>query len=99
MGKDNDTKEDHDMSKRRRRAPRISREQREHNLEKYWCDSYHRQYYGKLIGGVVMMVLMAIVSVVSHSLMPLYLITPLVVVGLSLITWFWRKRIGLVTKI
>jgi hypothetical protein len=94
-----DTKKGRKMLKRRPRAPRFSREQRELNLEKYWRDFYRRQYYGKLIGGAVMMVLMAIVSLVSHSLMPLYLMTPLVVVSLSLITLVWRKRIGLVAKV
>lgn len=48
------------------------------------------------MGAGSMMVLMAGVSLFTKSMMPIYLMAPIVVVGLLMLTWFWRKRIGLV---
>ncbi|GFM87528.1 hypothetical protein PSCICO_29270 [Pseudomonas cichorii] len=83
------------VKKRSARSQRI-REQQRVNLQRYWLNFYRARYWAKVMGAVSMMVLMAGVSLFTKSMMPIYLMTPIVVVGLLMLTWFWRKRIGLV---
>lgn len=83
------------VKKRSARSQRI-REQQRVNLQRYWLNVYRARYWAKVMGAVSMMVLMAGVSLFTKSMMPIYLMTPIVVVGLLMLTWFWRKRIGLV---
>ncbi|GFM66133.1 hypothetical protein K5D56_08800 [Pseudomonas cichorii] len=83
------------VKKRSARSQRI-REQRRLNLQRYWLDFYRARYRAKVMGIVSMMVLMAGVSLYTRSMMPLYLVTPIAVTGVLMLTWFWRKRIGLV---
>ncbi|MDO7927028.1 hypothetical protein Q6A51_09580 [Pseudomonas sp. KFB-139] len=83
------------VKKRSARSQRI-REQQRVNLQRYWLNFYRTRYWAKVMGAGSMMVLMAGVSLFTKSMMPIYLMAPIVVVGLLMLTWFWRKRIGLV---
>ncbi|MBX8474041.1 hypothetical protein K5D38_04535 [Pseudomonas cichorii] len=75
---------------------RHMREQQRKSLERYRMDFYRARYRAKVMSAVSMMVLMAGVSLYTKSLMPICLMTPIALTGVLMLTWFWRKRIGLV---
>ncbi|RMQ42319.1 hypothetical protein ALQ04_01069 [Pseudomonas cichorii] len=83
------------VKKRSAKSQRL-REQQRLNLQKYYLKFYRARYWAKVTGAGSMLVIMAVVSIISHSMMPLYLMTPIVVGGVLMLTWLWRKRIGLV---
>lgn len=83
--------------KKRSAKSQRKREQQRLNQQQYWLSFYRARYWAKVMGAGSMVLIMAIVSLTTHSMMPLYLVTPVVIVGLLMLTWLWRKRIGLVT--
>ncbi|QKZ02421.1 hypothetical protein [Pseudomonas eucalypticola] len=92
------TRDGHRVEKKRSAKAQRRNEERRVNQRIYWLSFYRRQYKAKLAGAAAMFVLMGSLSVYYHTIIPIALMTPILVISISLLTWLWRDKIGLVNQ-